>query len=354
VSLQEKAGNAAILAGRGPEALTFLGLAANAGSSSAQVRLGQLYENGDFVQEDDQQALQWFEKATRSGDTEGMGELGYLLAQSKISDERRRGIQLCEKAAASHSETGEGCLRDLYAAGQGLTKNMVEAVKYADLAASTGYLNELLHTMVFYQGDKHGPVDLQKAIVYARKAASLGHPGAAQWLAEHYINGTGVASDPKLGFQLYVYIAGETDHAPIYYERLGQLYKDGIGTQKNLIEAKRWLKKALADGQTSAEASLADVREGLGEISRTSVALQGSPACPDWKDAAQLAVVWGLNNAAALSHVLARTSCVLLDDDLDLTGERLTETKLGGRFSVYFDSRRNLYFTAVEYRTQEH
>lgn len=72
-----------------------------------------------------------------------------------------------------------------------------------------------------------------------------------QWACK-YMAGDGVDEDPRAAYVLFLK-AAETGHLKAQYN-LGVLMLKGLGTHKNISEARQWLRKAAANGHQKAAA----------------------------------------------------------------------------------------------------
>ena len=131
-----------------------------AGESEAQFRVGVLYDNGEGVDKDLQQALNWYQKAADGG---------YADAQYAI------GI---------HHERGEGLPRDLAAAERWYLKAANQEHVISQFALSVHYLNG------------EGPAqDYAKAFRWLSIVAEQGYAIAQINLAFLYREGLGIEQD---------------------------------------------------------------------------------------------------------------------------------------------------------------
>src|SRR5258708_4760765 len=63
------------------EALKWFRQAAEKGDAQADVKIGDMYRDGEGVKEDDAEALKWYQKAMDLGDLEGESEVGAFYYQ---------------------------------------------------------------------------------------------------------------------------------------------------------------------------------------------------------------------------------------------------------------------------------
>ena len=138
---------------------------ADEGSASAQFDLGRMFENGQGVNTDDQQAVFWYGKAA---------EQGYADAQTSLGE--------------------------FYARGRGLPRNDPYAVAWFRKAAEQGLARAQYDLAYMYSRGLGVPRDDQQAIDWYRKAAGQGVAKAQYNLGEIYAKGVGVPKDDQLAY----------------------------------------------------------------------------------------------------------------------------------------------------------
>jgi hypothetical protein len=138
------------------------------GNADAQFKLGLIYANGQGVDKDDKQAVDWFEKAAQQGHREAQTKLGFMYATGKgVTQNDSSAVYWCYKAAEQGDAIAQYNLGQMYAKGQGVAKDSNLAFSWFSKAAA--------------QGDAH----------------------AQYSLGEMYANGTGVPKDSKQAYELY-------------------------------------------------------------------------------------------------------------------------------------------------------
>jgi TPR repeat protein len=82
------------------EAARWCALAAAAGNSEAQTLYARQYQLGLGIAQDNQLAIEWYEKAAAQQNAQAMYMLGQLLTQSGTPADEARGIAMLQRAAA--------------------------------------------------------------------------------------------------------------------------------------------------------------------------------------------------------------------------------------------------------------
>jgi TPR repeat protein len=193
-------GVAAYNAGMYDIALGEFTAAASKGSAEAQVSLGIMYENGQGVLRDYEQAIAWYRKAA---------DQGHFGAQNNI------GL--------------------MYANGRGVPKNAGQAREWFTKAAEQGFAPAQNNLAELYASGALGKPDYAKALEWDRKAADQGFAIAHSDLGAMYENALGVPKNLSLAFTYYS-IAAAGGYPPAVARR------DAVGKKlsKEQRDAAQW------------------------------------------------------------------------------------------------------------------
>lgn len=115
------------------EAFAWFKKAAELGNAQAQVELAELYDAGEGVTQDTEQAVKWYEKAAEQGHEEAQLALG--LHYLEDLEDNATAIEYFEKAAAQGNATAQYRLGLLYLGDAGVPTNNLKAWVYFSLAA---------------------------------------------------------------------------------------------------------------------------------------------------------------------------------------------------------------------------
>jgi flagellar biosynthesis GTPase FlhF len=114
-------------------------IAAEQGDSLAQARLGFMYERGDGVKQDYEEAIKWYRKAAEQGHSGSQNNLGNIYELGKgVPKDYAEAVRWYRKAAEQGEALAQSNLGRMYAMGHGVRKDYVQAYMWFDLAA-TGY-----------------------------------------------------------------------------------------------------------------------------------------------------------------------------------------------------------------------
>ena len=192
---------------------------AEAGDAQAQFDLGCLYDSGDGVNMDRQQAATWYRKAAEQGHAKAQYEIGLL-----------------------------------YYSGEGVAKSPEQAVAWFRKAAVQGHANAQSNLGLMYASGSGVPKDARQAVEWYLKAAAQGSAGGQHNLASMYSNGEGVPQDAGQAAAWYLK-AAEQGYAPAQFN-LGNRYARGQGVSMDALQAVGWWRKAAERGLAEAQCNL--------------------------------------------------------------------------------------------------
>lgn len=180
--------------------LTTLG---NAGSMSAQLMLGALYNKGGVIPRDDQAAALWFQKAAQQGNPEAQYQLGSLYEDSQLPQNYTQAKYWYEKAAQKGSAKAQVCLGNIYSRGLGTTQNTNEAVLWYGKSALQNNAEAQYSLGLMYALGKGLPKNDQLAVGWLTKSAAQRYADAELLLGDIYVTGAGTFKRPVLAHALY-------------------------------------------------------------------------------------------------------------------------------------------------------
>ena len=158
------------------------------------------------------------------------GLCGSLFADQKFDDLR--------KAAEQGLASAQNNLGVAYDNGEGVAKDLVEAVKWYGKAAEQGNAKAQFNLGVAYRNGEGVAKDVVEAVKWYGKAAEQGNAPAQFNLGNAYSNGEGVAKDLVEAVKWYGK-AAEQGNAKAQFN-LGVAYYKGEGVAKNLVEGYAW------------------------------------------------------------------------------------------------------------------
>lgn len=152
------------------------------------------FQGGDVVQ-----AMALLKKSADAGHAPSQSLLGYILDKAEFNDEA---IAYYRKAAAQKDPDGQFGLGTMYASGEGVKRDFVEARKWITLAAEKGHAGAINALAQAYISGELGIGEAERnggeALRWIRRAADTGHLPAVERLAVAYRTGAyGLAVDAQ-------------------------------------------------------------------------------------------------------------------------------------------------------------
>ncbi len=190
------------------KARVCLGQAATMGHAMAQDVLGNMYEDGDGVDEDIATALQLYRRSAEQDCPAGLYDLGVL-----------------------------------YMDGRGVEKDAERAFALVDKAAALGNQPDhvFMLSVMYLKGEGVGQ-DQSKAMELLKKAAELGSPEAKANLGAVLLTGDGLDKDVEKAYALLKEASEDQECSAIC--NLGLMYESGTFVEKDLATAVAYYRQA--------------------------------------------------------------------------------------------------------------
>lgn len=265
--------------------------AADGGNANAQYELANLCLEGSGVEKNLKRAVYLFTKAAEQGHAGAKFHLGYLYDQGLgVEKDLEQTIKWWKEAANQEHVEAQFNLGVSYYAGVRVEKDLKESVKWLKKAAKQQYAKAQVNLGVFYYEGIGVEKNHQKAIELWKKAEKQGH-SEAKTLLERYgkkpdtshLKGKGTVKDPTQTEEtadLYRE-AAEQGNAIAQY-KLGYCYAEGKGVTKNPRKAAEWWEKSAKQGHATAQSNLgAYYAAGMGVTQNFKKAVEL------WKEAAK-------------------------------------------------------------------
>lgn len=235
---------------------------ADADDHAAQITLGEMYWWNIAVKSDPQKALFWWKKAAESGNVEIMTKLALFFLEGhpghKLPPDPLEGEMWLLKAGNEGYVAAAHLLTALYRDGNGPIaanpqKYRFWYEKWADSAAKNGdfsissRLAGLYNGNVDLESNHKWPQDSHKVFTLFHKAAEGGDIHAQTKLAESYLYGQGIEKDEEKALKWFIKAADCDAPGITAWAHLVIMYEQGIGTEKNIDETKKWLDRIMAN-----------------------------------------------------------------------------------------------------------
>jgi len=183
--------------------LDLLYHAAQNGDDVSQNFLGATLLKGEIIDKNEEEAIRWYKLAAEQGNMYAQSNLsGYYYEKEDFEEAFKYALESA-KQGYTEAETSVG---DMYAKGEGIKPDTVQAMYWYQKAAEQGgdpYGQGKLG-FIYYYGRTGIPVDYKKALFWFTKSASQNNVVGLRGLASAYEYGKGVKQDRKKALQLLV------------------------------------------------------------------------------------------------------------------------------------------------------
>ncbi len=218
-------------------AATWITRAAQAGSTQAATRLGELYASGDGVNADESAALSWWQRAASAGNVRAESELGQaLMGRASTDTQRDSARRWLERAAGAGDRSARQAL------GVDATQTGLAALTAGGPAVTaTDQIAEGVYNFL-------GRTSPASQSIEALKQRAINGDSVAQYqLAMRYRDGAwGVDADPKLALS-WLRQASERGN-PVAMTTLADAYEQGsLGLAPDAALADHWRQRAAQD-----------------------------------------------------------------------------------------------------------
>ena len=145
------------------------------GDAEAQYTLGYMYEYGEGVPQDCEQAALWYRKAAEQGHAYAQCNLGYLYETGEgVPQDYEQAVLWYRKAAEQGDPYAQCDLGYLYYYGEGVPQDYEQAVLWYRKAAEQGDMYAQYNLGSMYENGEGVNKDMDQAILWYRKAAGQG------------------------------------------------------------------------------------------------------------------------------------------------------------------------------------
>jgi len=172
--------------------------AANEGNTEAMIVYGMRLMQGEGVDANTTEGLEWINKAADAGDTQAWYVLGVIYANEM-------GVELdFAKAGDADCQTSMGML---YEAGDkipsGVKADGAEAAKWYQMAAEQDYTEAIWHLAKILGRGIGVEQNDEEALVWFRRGAELGNGDCMWGLGRSYLKGVAVEVDSIMAYALW-------------------------------------------------------------------------------------------------------------------------------------------------------
>jgi uncharacterized protein len=162
---------------------------------------GLLFDRGESVPRDYQEALRWYVLAAEAGQPDAMNNLGRMYALGHgVSQDLREAMKWWIKAADSGSIAALSNIATMYYTGAGVRQSYPEAAKWFHLASNRGDADAMNTLALMYAQGLGVTRNSRTAVELFEQSAYLGRSSAMVNLGALYAAGIGMKRDNRLAY----------------------------------------------------------------------------------------------------------------------------------------------------------
>jgi len=221
--------------------------AADEGSTSALLMLGQIYFAGETVPRDLRKAFKFYSRAADGGEPAGMlmSGMAYIHGYGVDKDEQK-GKELVCKAVGSDYPLALVYLSTMYQSGLAVPMNRELSLYYSRRAAQTLETAGLIGHITNLARDDSSISNMNEMYEWCKIFAETGSPKGQVLLGICHQSGLGVEQNYEIANELFEKSAEQGE--PQAYVQLCFANFNGRGCVINYEESARWAKKAADEG----------------------------------------------------------------------------------------------------------
>lgn len=257
--------------------------AAIKGNAFAQYSLGILYSEGNGVSKDYNKAFIWFQKSAENDYVGAYYQLGRAYYNGLgIDKDYEKAFKWHKKAADNNLASSQYALSLMYKNGEGCDESLISAYYWVEKAAENDYEDAYYVVGRSYLEGLFVEVNYKKAFHYLSKGYLALDTNCIESLAEMYLKGLNVKKDVYAALELYnralefgdrsiyfkvgkvyedeglinqavsIYNQGHKDGNLKCTQRLGIMYYNGEGVEKDLEKSMEYMEIAAAKKESHA------------------------------------------------------------------------------------------------------
>ena len=236
-------------------AVGLLNTAADKGSAAAMYALGVMYSRGEGLAQNDNTALQWFQKASQAGNAEAMAWIGMFASAGRAGPVNTTAALFWNRKAADMGVNyAMANLGAIYYYGTGVTQDYAASELWYEKAAGKGFVGAMTAVAHLYEQGLGVAQNYPAAMQWYQTAAANGDSDSMAMLGNMYYNGEGITADPVTARQWYEKAAALGNVASMTFA--GAMYQNGLGGVQDNAMARHWYEQAAAKGDSWASNAL--------------------------------------------------------------------------------------------------
>ena len=246
-----------------PRAVERIRALAESGHPTALFHMGKMHVLGIGLEQDVRKAEAWYLKAITAGEIRAHCNLGWIYQYGfgDIPANPQEALRLLSIGADSGVHVAKASVGLMLLTGDGCAADPERGLQLLEQAFDEGYNNAGNHLSDVYFLGKQVPQDLALAHAWLEKVAARGDERSMAILGHYLISGSHGKTDVEHGLEL-LHQAIEKEYVPAYLW-IGNLYRDGIGVERDQDKALDWYEKGSAAGNTGCDLAQAALKLAL-------------------------------------------------------------------------------------------
>jgi len=226
--------------------------AANEDHPKAQLALAKLFHYGEKFPRNEEIAFQWYIKAANQNEPEALFQIGlaYFYGYFNQPIDQEKGILYLKAAEKNNYYPAQYALSSLSTTGEIKGENNFQKLTALHKEAENGSHDAQIKLAVYLMNFSLPQYD-KAAFYWATKAAKNTSIESMFLLGTCYFEGIGTPINYEKAFAILMPLAEQNHHLAQF--KVAQLYFEGHGAEKNIVEAKKWLMAAVQAGVEEAK-----------------------------------------------------------------------------------------------------
>lgn len=175
-----------------------------------------------------------------------------------VAQDAVRAVEYLKRSAELGDIESAQLLAIAYRDGEGIKQDYEKCVKWFLVAANAGLTDSMYSLFLRYKNGQGVQQSINQAMNWLIRASNAGHSISQRILGECYYYGdNGLPEDKRLAYEYCLQSAQQGDAEGCY--RTGLAFLDGVVVERNLEQAKYFLRKASYQNFTEAQLTLSRV-----------------------------------------------------------------------------------------------
>lgn len=216
---------------------------AKKGNADLQNKIGVMYSNGKGVNQDLNEAFNWYKKSADQNNVWGLYNLAEeYFSGNIVKKDFVKAFELFKKSAEQENPEAQNRLANMYYLGEGIQQDYNQAASWYEKSANSGFNWAQKNLADMYYYGKGVKKNFDKAFLLYKLSADNGNSNAQTMIGIMYKMGEGTNEDYSKAIE-YLEKAAKQNFDSAYLH-LGYIYKDETNPQKDITKAFTYLLKA--------------------------------------------------------------------------------------------------------------